>query len=105
MTRNEALILAALMPAEGEAATWRRPMDFGGEAGSHHAVTARRMVPKGWVERRQRASPSLAQLRPSYEFRITLRGVIALANHKAGRSLLSRPGLSAAETAEPETCR
>ena len=75
MTPNEAEVLASM---EGHG--WITPMRFGGTSGSHHAVTAARMVPKKWVERQKRNGFGNPR-RPSWEYRITPLGAKALHNH------------------------
>jgi DNA-binding MarR family transcriptional regulator len=75
MTELEASILRALGVNRRP---WLRPMDFGGRDGSAHAVTAKRMIKKGWVERDMRELG--ATLKPTYLYRITDKGVRALEN-------------------------
>jgi DNA-binding MarR family transcriptional regulator len=79
MTEREAEILDALK------FTWMKPNQFGGFDCSHHSITARRMIPKGWVERCHLFVGE--GRRGSYVYRITDKGAQALANHRA----LSRP--------------
>lgn len=74
MTENEAAVLASM---EGHG--WITPLMFGGTSGSHHSVTATRMIAKKWVERQRRNLPDTQ--RPSWEYRITPQGVKALHNH------------------------
>lgn len=92
MTEREALILSAFLPLK--AGAWLFPVDFGGKDGSHHSKTARRMVDKGWVERRR----TKRTWRGAWEWRITAKGRQSLANH----NLTSRDPLAErlAETLE-----
>lgn len=85
MTALEAEILEALMPAPGGPGLWRRPMDFGGERNSSHAVVAARMVARGWVERQERMMGCGRGVRPSWEYRITQSGIQARFNAGLGR--------------------
>lgn len=50
---------------------WVRPMDIGGSDGSDHSYTLRRLIAKGYVERRRRNSlmNALRSSRGSYEYR------------------------------------
>jgi hypothetical protein len=89
MTENEAEVLAAMIAAEdtidGAVDRGLRPMDFGGSSNSHHAQTAIRMEPKGWVERNFGAGwgePKPYKARGSCRYRTTLEGRSALANHR-----------------------
>lgn len=75
MTDNEATVLASM-----EGHDWLTPLMFGGTSGSHHSVTATRMIAKKWVERQKRKGMSNPR-RPSWEYRITPKGVAALRNH------------------------
>jgi hypothetical protein len=63
----------------GVEADWLRPLDIGGRNNSHHSSTLRRLMANGWVERRSRRE--VEGLRPSHVYRITMEGVMALANH------------------------
>jgi hypothetical protein len=62
---------------------WRRPISFGGRDASHHATTAARMVPKGWVERKHFWASLKPHQRSPYVYRMTDLGAKALANHRA----------------------
>lgn len=78
MTPNEKEALAMLAPLKGDGdPAWMTPMEFGGRDGSHHGLTAKRMIPKGWTERV--GGPGLGP-RGSYRYRITPKGIAALAN-------------------------
>ena len=84
MTKNEAAILEALTFA------WQTPRQFGGSDGSHHAITARRMIDKGWVERDERGwldGKRPMGSRGPYVYRLTDKGAQALANHTHLRTL------------------
>lgn len=82
MTDNEASILTALEAVMHTPAPWLTPRQFGGKRCSHHAITAKRMVGKGWVGRE--AVPTTdAAARPPTRFWITDHGANALANHNA----------------------
>ncbi len=74
---------ARLMLDRGEVvgveADWLRPLDVGGKNNSHHSSTLRRLVKKGWAEKKDRGS--VAGMRPSNVYRINMNGVVALANH------------------------
>lgn len=93
MTENEAEVLEALRPREGAEAEWLAPLAFGGSNGSHHAQTAKRMEPKGWVERRFRGhepGERTTGARGSCLYRITARGIEAVQNHRALQSMAGR---------------
>lgn len=92
MTENEAEILAVLdSHAKSKPADpWLAPRAFGGKDSSHHSVTVRRMIPKGWTLRQWRSH----EARGSATYMITKKGSDALANHKASL------GLAAAAKAE-----
>lgn len=62
---------------------WVRPMDIGGSDASHHSATLRRLVSRGYVERRRRSATSS---RPSYEYRITDAGNAAARAEATERS-------------------
>lgn len=94
MTDNEAEVLAALVELsklDENQQEGFRPLDFGGKDASHHAQTAIRMIPKGWVERRfswlgggtNWGEAKTVRMRGSCRYRITPKGVVALANHQA----------------------
>lgn len=77
MTKREAEILTILERLIET--SWVRPMDFGGEDATYHAKVAARMVPKGWMARRR---VSTIGGRGHWEWRITDKGRVAVANHR-----------------------
>lgn len=87
MTENEAELLTELRALKETRPDGCAPMDVGGSDSSHHSVTLRRMVPKGWVEKRYRGgawgAPRGRYGRCSCLYRITPKGEQALANHLA----------------------
>lgn len=86
-------IFDARARAQGLPHVWARPMDVGGVDGSHHAVTLRALLKKGFVARRLRGSllneirgtalyarlvgqhRSRSMPRGSYEYQITEAGL------------------------------
>lgn len=74
MTEREADILTAMLPGG-----WKRPMDFGGHDGSHHAITAQRMAAKGWVEKHR--MKGIGGGRGHWLYHISDKGRQALHNH------------------------
>lgn len=101
MTEYEAEVLGSLMGTEGSE-TGLRPLDFGGSSRSHHAQTAIRMVPKGWVERTFGSGwgkPKVNCERGSCRYRITPAGLAAIHNHNALKA--AAKSKAAADSAAP----
>jgi hypothetical protein len=78
MTEAEATILTLLLPPRDAGAAFHPPREFGAERGSHHAVTASRMVAKGWVVRQRCGG---GEARPAWAYKVTPGGQQALYNH------------------------
>lgn len=78
MSPKEAAILTCLVKADGKTRSWHNLRELGAQRGSHHTVTAARMVQKGWVARESRGKGAV---RPAWAYMITAAGQQALYNH------------------------
>lgn len=78
MTENEVAILTKLVALDAGTRAWHRVHDLGGIKGSHHTVTASRMVQKHWIARQRRGG---GEKRPAWAYMITAAGEQALYNH------------------------
>lgn len=92
MTEREAELLGLLLTEEPGSHLGVPPRALGGTDASHHSITLRRMVAKGWVERRYRggewgAPVLVGTASGSCLYRITPKGAQAWANNKAMQEL------------------
>jgi len=102
MTRIQAetlreLAIRSLNAALDGSEDWSRPLDIGGGGNSHHTTTLAKMLPFGWVERR---NTGFGQTRPAWRYRITAKGREALANHRASVELARQAVIAAGERAK-----